>query len=130
MRYASDSKEHLLGEAYDYVARLFDVSEEDRKEPLPSGQDNLFTNRVRWAKQYLTKAGLLESPRRGSFKITEAGSAAMQNEPAEIDFKFLGIIPNSMNSGPQSRLLDLRTSRELHLLLTIKRKRLNSQRLS
>ena len=30
-------------------------------------------NRVGWARTYLTKAGLLESPKRGYFQITQAG---------------------------------------------------------
>jgi restriction system protein len=56
---------------------------------LPSGKQTLFGNRVHWAKTYLTKAGLLESTRRGHFRITARGRQVLASHPARIDNEFL-----------------------------------------
>lgn len=93
IRYASDEQEHHVAEAYDNIAQVFDVSDDERQDLLPSGQDKIFSNRVRWSLFYLKKAGLLESPRRSYFKITEAGLSALQKQPATIDVQFLKQYP-------------------------------------
>ncbi|MGL5510366.1 MAG: winged helix-turn-helix domain-containing protein, partial [Microcoleaceae cyanobacterium] len=71
LKYASDQNEHSLTETTEGLAQAFQLTEEEKKELLPSGQQAIFLNRVGWAKTYLTKANLLESTRRGIFKITE-----------------------------------------------------------
>lgn len=73
----SDGKIHTLKEVSEYCAREFDLSEKDRAEKISSGQ-NKFHNRVGWAKSYLKKAGLIESPKRGQFIITDEGMKAYQ----------------------------------------------------
>jgi restriction system protein len=55
------------------IATKFDLSDEEREQILPSGKQRVLHNRIHWAKFYLTKAGLLESPKRGRFAITPAG---------------------------------------------------------
>lgn len=42
-----------------------------------------------WAKTYLKKAGLLDTPNRGKFCITERGMEALKKQPASINRKFL-----------------------------------------
>ncbi len=49
----------------------------------------MFANRVHWARTHLLKAGLLESTRRGFFRITPRGRQILQEKPARIDVKFL-----------------------------------------
>jgi restriction system protein len=66
----SDGKEHSIREVLDQLADHFDLSAEERKRLLPSGQQELFTNRVAWAKTHLRMAGLIEATGRGVFKIT------------------------------------------------------------
>ena len=73
LRFAADGEEHSLREAIEELADQFDLSEDERKELLPSGGQATFDNRVGWARTYMKKAGLLESPRRGYFKITDSG---------------------------------------------------------
>jgi restriction system protein len=46
-------------------------------------------NRAHWAKFYLTKAGLLESPRRGLFQITAVGREVLAGTPDKLDTKYL-----------------------------------------
>ena len=73
LMYAIDEQEHSLRETIEALADKFNLSEEQRKELLPSGQQAIFDNRVGWARTHLKKAGLLETPKRGFLKITERG---------------------------------------------------------
>lgn len=58
----SDQKEYKMSIVADTLAKIFKVTDEERKELLPSGKDEIFDNRVGWAKTYLKKAELLEAP--------------------------------------------------------------------
>jgi len=69
---ASDGQEHTNAEAVEKLAAQLHLTEEDRREMLPSGQTK-FSNRVGWARTYLGKACLLESAGRARFKITKRG---------------------------------------------------------
>jgi restriction system protein len=93
LKYASDKKEHSIREAIEYLANLFKLTEQDRKEILPSGQQYVFDNRVGWARTYLKKAGLLESTKRSFFKITDLGLDVLKKNPQEINVKFLEQFP-------------------------------------
>ncbi|HMA60100.1 MAG TPA: restriction endonuclease [Halanaerobiales bacterium] len=89
LKLAGDEKTHKLRNAIEELADNFDLEEEERKKLLPSGNKNIFDNRVGWAKTYLKKAGLLEYPKRGYFKITKRGKKVLQNNPDKIDNNFL-----------------------------------------
>jgi len=71
----------------------FNLSEEEQREVLPSGQQYIIDNRVGWARTYLKKAGLLESTQRSYFKITNLGLEVLQKNPKEINVKFLEQFP-------------------------------------
>lgn len=76
----------------DVEARIADdlkLTTEEREQLLPSGGQRLLYNRIRWAKLYMTKAGLLASPARGRFGITKAGSDLLATNPGRIDVKLL-----------------------------------------
>jgi restriction system protein len=89
LRFAGDSKEHSIRETVDSLGTEFDLTDEELKELLPSGQQETFANRVNWAKTYLKKAGLIHSTRRGYFQITDRGLSDLQKNPSRIDIKFL-----------------------------------------
>ncbi len=93
LRFASDGKEHSLREAIEALAGQFGLTDAERKELLPSGQQPTFDNRVAWARTYLGKAALLESPRRGHFRITERGQDVLSENPSGIHIKFLERFP-------------------------------------
>lgn len=93
LKYASDGQEHSLREAIEALANTFNLSEEESKELLPSGQQTVFDNRVGWTKTHLKKAGLLADPKRGFFKITERGIAILSQSPPEINVKLLKQYP-------------------------------------
>ena len=89
LKSAQDGAEHTMREAVERLAVEFNLTQEEQTELLPSGQQAIFTNRVAWARFYLKKAGLIDSPRRGSFKITERGTSVLKASPTAIDNKFL-----------------------------------------
>ena len=89
LRFAGDGAEHSLRDAIESLAGEFKLSDEERRELLPSGQQEVFANRVGWARTYMKKAGLLRTTRRGFFQITERGQSALGQNPARIDARFL-----------------------------------------
>lgn len=93
LRLASDGLEHSLAEARESLAAQFELSAIDREEPLPSGRQSKFSNRVAWAKSYLQQAGLLLSPRRAHFQISDRGHDVLKSAPPRIDIKFLEQYP-------------------------------------
>jgi restriction system protein len=90
---ARDGNEHSMADFRDALAGVFGLSAEEREELLPSGSQPVFTNRVAWACVYLQRAGLLERPRRGRYRITERGSSVLKEKPGKIDIKYLQQFP-------------------------------------
>jgi restriction system protein len=85
LKLASDEAEHKFSQAVEELADVFSLSSEERSELLPSGSQAVFNNRVGWARSYLKQAGLLSSPKRGYFRITESGLKLLQTNPPKID---------------------------------------------
>lgn len=68
-----DGKIHSIQEEKQQVISDFNLSEEQTTELLPSGRQSIFDNRIGWCRTYLKKAGLIESPSRGQYRITDSG---------------------------------------------------------
>jgi len=90
---AADGKEHSMQEARDVIAKKMALPEEDMKELLPSGLQTKFDNRVAWAKSYFVQAKVLESPRRGHFRITQRGLDLHKKGHKRIDVRILNEYP-------------------------------------
>jgi restriction system protein len=86
---ASSKGEVRIGSVVEDLAGQLGLSAEERSELLPSGKQTVFSNRVNWAKSYLTKARLVEITRRGHFTITERGRKLIESHPTHIDNKLL-----------------------------------------
>ena len=67
----------------------FGITPEEAVELIPSGRISLIGNRTHWARTYLSKAGLLESPKRNHHVITARGRAVLAEHPDRIDNAFL-----------------------------------------
>jgi restriction system protein len=93
LRFATDGKEHSLREAIEGLSDQFGLTDAEKNELLPSGQQPRFDNRVAWARSYLSKAALLESTRRGHFRITQRGREVLSKNPSEINVNFLEQFP-------------------------------------
>lgn len=89
LRLTQDGVEQPFREAVDRLAEEFELTDDERSELLPSGTAYIFGSRVGWARTYLKQAGLLEAPKRGSFRITAEGAALLARSPARIDNNLL-----------------------------------------
>jgi restriction system protein len=93
LKHLGDKRERGNQETVDELAREFDLNEDELREVMASGRQPVFVNKVAWAKVYLKKAGLLESPRRGFYRITERGIGVLKDNPSRIDTRFLMRFP-------------------------------------
>lgn len=89
----ADGNVRMMGELVKELAGQFQMTEADLAEMLPSGTQPVFLNRVTWAKSYLKKAGLIESPKRSACQITDAGRRVLEENPQVIDVKYLKRFP-------------------------------------
>lgn len=89
LKFSADGEEHTPREAVEALAQIFKLTDSDRQELLPSGTQRIFDNRVAWTKTHILKAGLLESPRRSYFKITDKGRSVLAQNPTTINIAFL-----------------------------------------
>ena len=81
--------ETRIGDVVEQLADKLNLTTEERAQLLPSGKQTRFANRVNWAKAYLAKAGLIENTRRGYFRITPRGQAALADATATINNAYL-----------------------------------------
>ncbi|MDR0212047.1 MAG: restriction endonuclease [Pseudomonas putida] len=82
-----------LNEVREQVAEQFQLTEDERKERLPSGHQTVINNRVGWARTYLNKAGLLCIPTKGMVQITPRGMTALADGPERITVRWLKQFP-------------------------------------
>ena len=82
-----------LSEVRVQVAEQFQLTEDERKERLPSGHQTVINNRVGWARTYLNKAGLLCIPTKGMVQITARGLNALAHGPERITVSWLKQFP-------------------------------------
>lgn len=77
----------------DEIAKLFNLSEEDKNQMIPSNIETILRNRVNWAVYYLFRAGLLDRSKRGYYKISEAG--VQENKTGnKINIRYLKKFPS------------------------------------
>jgi restriction system protein len=80
-------------ETLDAVAVHFALTPEELAQRLPSGKQTTFTNRLAWAKSHLKGAGLIESPRRGVYRITDRGRTVLAENPSRLGIGYLMRFP-------------------------------------
>lgn len=93
LRALTPGQEISMRELTECLAREFKLTPPEREELLPSGNQSIFENRVGWARTYLKKAGLVDSPRRGCVRITPRGQEVLAMAPDRIDNRFLSRFP-------------------------------------
>src|SRR5271157_4932072 len=103
LRLASDGTEHTLKDAVAALADTFKLTEAERAELLPSGQQAVFNNRVGWASTYLKKAGLLCAPRRGVFMITDRGQKCSRPKSFQDRPQAVGAVSRILGIQSQSK---------------------------
>lgn len=96
LRFTEDGQDHRLRDTEAALAAEFGLTDEELAQLTPSGSDLVFWNRIRWAKLYLTKAGLLLSPAWGKIRISDLGREALKVNPSRIDLATLKTYPHFM----------------------------------
>ncbi len=81
------------GDVIEVLGGRLGLTESDLKEMLPSGQQSTFANRIAWAATYMRKALLLETTRRGYYRITPRGRELLKKQPTTINVKSLKQFP-------------------------------------
>jgi restriction system protein len=105
LQLAADGDEHRLSDAIETLAQQFQLSEAERAELLPSGIQPRIDNKAGWARTHLGKALLLESPRRGWFRITGRGREVLASPPERITVAFLMRYPEYVAFRTKSRVV-------------------------
>jgi restriction system protein len=67
------------------VADALALSANDRALMLPSGKAPVYRSRAGWALTYLKQAGLVNTPARGVYEISERGREVLARSPSKID---------------------------------------------
>ena len=94
LKIVSDGKEWSMRELEKVLMEKFNLSDEEKHHLKSSSKhETLFQNRMRWARFYLKKAGLLVDPRRGFTKIIERGLEVVKKNPDKIDIEYLKQFP-------------------------------------
>ena len=70
-------------ELRDPLAKYFQLTEDEINAWYPSGNGNIFLDRISWALSYLFIAGLVEKPKRGDYKISLKGREMLSNSTDE-----------------------------------------------
>lgn len=112
LRHAAEG-ETRVPVAADRIAHELRLSEQEREELLPSGKQRVLHNRIHWAKFYMGKAGLIDSPKRGSFVASSLGKSLLSTGPDKIDVELLRTYPTFVefySSSSQAALPDLKPS--------------------
>jgi restriction system protein len=102
LKIAGGGKVQTNREARDILAEQFKLTEDERKELLPSERQGVFDNRIGWARTFLKKAGLIDSVQRGQFQITERGKSVLAKNPPRIDVAYLRQFPEFLEFSNRS----------------------------
>jgi restriction system protein len=107
LEFLADKKDWKVKECTQHIQTHFKLTPEEIRMKLPSGA-NMVSNRVGWAKTYLKKAGLIETPKRGIVKITKKGLELLTKNPNRItkqelnqyaDFRSFIVTTNDTKTG-------------------------------
>lgn len=90
----SEGRELTMRDVTARLADHFRLSDDERQQLLPSGQNRLFANRVAWAKAHLKAAGLLDNPSRGKVRLSAEGRKGLDQKPDGITCGFLRKYPS------------------------------------
>jgi len=93
LQIVGDQKNHNMNDVIDALADYFKLTEEEKNLQYPTGSDYIFRNKVRFARLYLLKAGLLDYPQRGYIKISDDGLSILAKKLSEITVSLLEELP-------------------------------------
>ena len=71
------------------IADQLNLTTEERNRIYANNPKKVFKDRIAWARTYLKKAGLIESPQRATSKITAEGMKVAKSKLDKLNLKFL-----------------------------------------
>lgn len=86
---AAKDEPRKISDVVEEISDLFELTEEEREDLLPSGTQTRMRNRVHWARSYLKQAALVHNVRRGWYELTDRGRAALEDPSQEINVRYL-----------------------------------------
>src|SRR3954471_18174263 len=89
----ADGREHPSAEIRAAIIDEFMITDDERRQMLPSGRTPLLNNRVHWAVTYLAQASALNRTRRGYTRITARGRELLDRYPDRIETPALAEFP-------------------------------------
>lgn len=85
------------------LAKHFGLTEEEMNAWYPSGNGEIFLDRISWALSYLFIAGLVEKPQRGDYKISEKGLSMLSSSTEEQINEFIKVTVNAKSPKKNSK---------------------------
>lgn len=107
--YINDGNEHGRNEIIDNVSKNLKLSEEIKSEVINSGT-TVYVNRIGWALTYLKQSGLLNSPKRGIFTLTDEGKKFLMSNPKSMTEKDLEKFSGYLDFKKRTRNNEKKTS--------------------
>jgi restriction system protein len=93
LKLLSNGSQRSMSELRNSLAEQLGITASELAEMLPSGQQTVFHSRVGWARTYLKKARLVDSPSKGQAIITVRGQAVLKGSPSLLDNEYLSQFP-------------------------------------
>jgi restriction system protein len=93
LKACADGKEQAKRDLLPLLAAHFGLGDAELEITLASGRQGQFDNRVGWATSYLKQAGLLETMRRGVYRITPRGVQVLHEHPQALNVNYLKRFP-------------------------------------
>jgi restriction system protein len=78
-----------ISDVVEEISVRLKLSEEERRQMLPSGKQTTIANRIHWARSYLKQAGLVRNIKRGWFELTDRGKLVVDDPTISLDSKYL-----------------------------------------
>jgi len=88
---------------YESAAIIKNLTEDQKREMLPNQSQPTYMNRIGWALTYLKKAGMLSTPIRGKWQITDLGVETLNNPPSTFNVTYLKTYPSFVEFHKSSR---------------------------
>lgn len=89
LKYLADGNEHYKKDIINEISKSMNLTQEQLDEKVPSQTEPTYINRISWALTYLKKAGLLNSPARAHFQITQEGQIVVKKNISSLNTKYL-----------------------------------------
>ena len=89
-----DGKQYHKKKICEKMIEVFNLTQEQLDERLPSQAEPTYINRVGWAITYMKKAGLIDSPSRACYVITNEGKKLVDNNVTNLNTKYLRSYPS------------------------------------